>query len=500
MMRKLLFTAILVLNGSLAAYATGTSPAAPPSSSPDINNSSGADARATGGNSTAYGGQATANPVVNNTVAPQQNTNVQANPSASAGASAVGEGGNATSNAYGGEGGQGGSATGGNASLHGTVSGTNTLQGTVSGSVSGTNTSTNNNALKNTNTSTVSNANANENSVSNTLKQGDVHSSVSSTNVLKQGDITSTNTVTTKGGEGGSAKQGQHQDQSQGQSQTQSAQGGSVKNSGNAAQGQGQSQSTKVQSSGNAAQEQKNDLNNVGSPVITFQAAKPALPAAPIPQHFLQPPQIFQQRGAPANAHAVDFALQYLAQCPPSFTDTEVREMREKGDSRYTRIIFTPHSNYREFATGNIRPRARVAMVPEQVGQGKCVCLGLLQVEAFAGSASDVTIQSVIHDAGLFVRDELRGFGEIRLIVIPAHSISVNMGMDAHGNGIGAAPGLSGMLNSILATFGLNASINNGRTFPAAQMGATFALVAAGDVPPNASALDVAAFHSALKK
>ena len=519
-MKKIIATlaALMSIAAPAISFATGTTP---PPQDLSINASAGANAEATGGNPTAYGGQATANPVVNNHVAPQQNMNVQANPTANAGAKAVGvgQGGNATSNAYGGEGGkaianptahggnatayggeggkggQGGSATGGNASLHGTVSGTNT--------------STNNNALKNTNTSTVSNANTNANSVSNTLKQGDVNSSVSSTNVLKQGDVTNTNTVTTKGGEGGSAKQDQRQDQSQGQGQSQSA---TVRDSGNAEQGQ--SQSTKVQNSGNAAQSQsvqgsgnskqeqqnKNDLNNVGSPVITFQAAKPALPAAPIPQHFLQPPTLFGQRGQPANAQAIDFALNYLSQCPPNFGNADVREVREKGSSRYTRVIYTPHSNYLEYARRDIRPRARVAMIPEQVEQGKCVCLGLLQVEAFASDASEVAIQSVINDAGLFVRDELRGFEEVRLILIPAHSISVNMGIRSHGNGIGAAPGLSGMLSSILGTLGFNASLNNGRTFPEAQVGATFALVAAGEVPDGAPALDISSFHNALRK
>src|SRR3989338_4031422 len=142
-MKKIIATlaALMSIAAPAISFATGTTP---PPQDLSINASAGASAEATGGNPTAYGGQATANPVVNNHVAQQQNMNVQANPTANAGAKAVGvgQGGNATSSAYGGEGGkggqggQGGSATGGNASLHGTVSGTNTR--------------TNNKALKNT--------------------------------------------------------------------------------------------------------------------------------------------------------------------------------------------------------------------------------------------------------------------------------------------------------------------------------------------------------------
>ncbi|GEM_PF-7048569 len=406
------------------------------------------------------------------------------------------------------------SATGGNASLqntgNATLNGSNTLNGNVQGSVTGTNSGVfNNNGSQktevgvqsnNTNLNQIGiNATGGNNTNSNTLNGGAQNQSIidnSKTinnvqggtttatgtanvkvgdqvlnNTVKQGDI---NNQITTGAVKTSAEQQQSQSQKQGQGQSQTATGGDAR--------------------------QSNTLSNVGSPILNISNPKPLPPAAPIPSVQTEAPALFFNKGEPANAAAVRFAIEFLKQCPPTFDETDVSEIRGDGASGKTRVIFTPHSNYATFKKPDLAPRVSVVMTPEQLpaGKFKCMCLGLLQVEAYTSDASDVAFQTIVNNAGIFARDKMRGYADVKLVLIPAYSVSVNMGADATARGFGLAPGFSGLLNTFLTTIGGNLSSNTGRTFPAAQIGATFAVVAGGDIPDGAASIDLGAFMDAL--
>lgn len=247
-------------------------------------------------------------------------------------------------------------------------------------------------------------------------------------------------------------------------------------------------------------QKQSNTLTNVGSPIITIEAQKVIPPAAQIPSVNTQAPTLFFNEGKPANATGARLAMEFLKQCPPTFDEVDVSEIRNDGTSGKTRAIFTPHSNYNAFKKADVAPRVRVVMTPEQLpaGKFKCTCLGLLQVEANTADAGEAGVATIVNDAGLFARDKMRGYADVRLVLIPAHAISINLGVDANAKGFGIAPGFSGLLNTVLGTIGANASNNTGRTFAAAQMGATFAVVAGGDIPDGAISIDLGAFMNAL--
>lgn len=473
---------------------------------------------------------ATASPVATGTA----NSNATASPIVSPTISPTITGGNSSAT--------GGNAAGGNASLqnvgnammNGTVSGTNTLNGNVTG----TNTnnirtdltnqvgvSSNNANLNNigVNATTGNNTNANnltggtqnqiDNSkTTNTLVGGTTNATGTANVMVGDQVLHNTTNVNASGGQGGAGGKG---GESNSFSNANSVSG--VNNSGNShstsgVTNSGNSQSTSgVSDSGNSSStsstsstaqggkvENVGNVSNTGNVVINNP--KPLPPAANIPYVLPQAPTLYFLEGKPANATALLLAKEYLTQCPPTFSEVDVSEIRADGASGATKAIFTPHANYAAFKKPDILPRIQVAITPNQLpaGEYKCTCLGLLQVEALSKEASDAGFQTIINDAGIFARNKMRGYGDIRLVLIPGHSVSVNFGAEGGASGYGIAPGFSGLLNSVLATIGANVSKNTGRTFPVAQIGATFAVVAGGDIPPGAASVDFGALLNAL--
>lgn len=381
---------------------------------------------------------------------------------------------------------------GGGASLHGTVSGSNTMNGNVNGTVNGTN---NVHATTGNNTNTLNGGSVIDNSKTTNNVHGGATTATGTANV-SVGDqvIHNTTTVNASGGQGGAGGKG-------GESSSTS----SVKDSGNSQStsnvnnsGNSDAQSSSTSTGGSVSH--TGNISGSGNSSVVINNPKPIPFPAPIPSVNAQAPTLFFNKGEPANATATRLAIEFLKQCPPTFDEADVSEIRGNGASNKTRAIFTPHSNYTAFKKSELAPRIRVVMTPEQLpaGKFKCTCLGLLQVEAYTSDASEVAIQTVINDAGIFARDKMRGYTDVKLVLIPAHAVSINMGADANASGFGVAPGFSGLLNTVLGTIGANASKNTGRTFPAAQIGATFAVVAGGDIPDGAVSIDLGAFMNAL--
>lgn len=499
MKNRLLSMAIaLAILGAPQAYATETL-ATPVSSS-----TSGADAAAqaaggtvnmapisvapvqtanpVSGSTSGADASASANPVVSPTISPVNNNTSGAN----AGANATLNGGNTTVSPTitGGN----SSATGGNASLqnsgnamlHGTVSGTNTLNGNVQGSVSGTNT-VGVNATTGNNTNNVKGGDQtlnNKTDVNNTVR-------------VDNGPITVAPVINSSGGQGGTSA-----------SESSSSSTSSVKDSGNSHStssvsnsGNSQSGSSSSSSSQGGSVSHVGNVSNAGNSSVVINNPKPLPPAPGIITPNSAAPTLFDQRGLPANAKGLDLAIRFMRACPSTYVKgTKLSEVREKGDSGRTSLIFTPHSNYAKYSNGKDVGESDVVEIPDnaKAGEFRYLCLGLIQSEALAKEASDVPIQTVIGDAVRFAGDNLSGFSKIHLVLIPKEALSVNMGVDAGGKGFGIAPGASGMISSLLATLSAGYSSNTGQTFPAAQLGGTFLVVAEGSFPESAAYIDFA--------
>lgn len=504
-----------------AANATGGAVyMAPISASPTITVSPINDVHATNGPiaNTATTGpvSATANPVATGTA----NSTATANPIVSPTISPTITGGNSSAT-----GGNAALTNAGNATLNGSVSGTNTLNGTVSG----TNTNNVRNDLTNhvgvtSNNANLNNVNATTGNNTNTLNGGSVVDNSKTTNTLVGGMTTATgtanvnvgdqmlhnvNNVSASGGQGGAGgKGGESSSISNANSLSK------VENSGNShstsgVTNSGNSQSISgVNNSGNSssnsstsstAQGGKVDnvgnVSNAGNSSVVINNPKPLPPAPGVVVPNASAPTLFEQHGLPANAKAVNLVLNFMRACPSTYVKgVELREVREKGSSGLTNLIFTPHSNYAKYGNKGDVHMSQVVEIPTnaKVGEHRYLCLGLIQSEALAKNASEVPPQTIVNDAVQFAGDELKGFNKINLVFIPKEALSVNMGLNAAGNGLGISPGASGMWGSVLATLVGGFTTNSGYTFPAAQLGGTFIVVAEGDFPDAAPHIDFA--------
>lgn len=266
------------------------------------------------------------------------------------------------------------------------------------------------------------------------------------------------------------------------------------------AQKQGQEQS--IRDSGNGTAEQTNELRNVGSPVITInqEAAKRVAPAPALPVVIPSAPQIIPTDGMPANAKSAGFIAAVEYQCPTVLDEYDVEEVRKATVSGTATALFVPHNNFKKFAKAGVRPRVAVASVPETLAAdvGKCLCLGILQVEANADDAAKTNLARVRLDAAKFART-LEGYPAIYLVTFPKDTVSVNKGVNADAKGLGAGTGATNIWSLLTGMLGLSANISNGRTFVEAQVGETFALVAGGAVPEGAVALDPAKLRDSLE-
>lgn len=219
----------------------------------------------------------------------------------------------------------------------------------------------------------------------------------------------------------------------------------------------------------------------VGNISMTVEAS---LPAANIPFVPSATPQLMG--GAlghgvtlPANALGVDMTLMYLKNCQPEFTgkdDTD--DIVKKGGSGMTTITFTPHSN---FSKGSQDPigKAIVAMPPNTTYADFYVCLGIIKTEAILKKAGLAQFGTIINDTGAFTAKYMKGgYKEVYLVTVPK-AIATNMGATSNGNGLGVAPGGTNVMggNTLLSLGGLF-SDSKGYTFPSAQLGTTFLVLA----------------------
>ncbi len=335
--------------------------------------------------------------------------------------------------------------------------------------VGGGNQSTTVNQGSVTNNNTVRTGDQN---LTNNVHQGDIKNNVTVT----QGPVTATGGAGGqggKGGEGGHAQQDQSQKQTQHQSQT--ATGGNVKDSGNSQQSQS------VSNTGN--------VSNAGNSSVIITEARQVAPAQ-LAGPMANAPGLFTNSGTgPANAN-VRIALAYAEQCADTFGSIDANPIKKRGFSGDTTIIFTPHGNYPAFQEKGLKPRASIVTTPTT--DGKCMCLGILQVEARPGSAGDVNLPILQSDAGKFVVNNLKGYSDIKMMFIPrvGGSLSINMGVNGSAIGAGVGAGGSGFLKDVLAFLGLSASMQDGNTFPVAQLGGVYVLLSGGNIPEGAVVLD----------
>ncbi|MEK7152112.1 MAG: hypothetical protein AAB773_01650 [Patescibacteria group bacterium] len=210
-----------------------------------------------------------------------------------------------------------------------------------------------------------------------------------------------------------------------------------------------------------------------------------SLPAANLPFVPSVAPQLMGGAGAthgstlPANALGIDMTLTYLKNCQPEFTgkdDTD--DIVKKGGSGMTTITFTPHSN---FSKGSQDPigKAIVAMPPNTTYADFYVCLGIIKTEAVLKKAGLAQFGTIINDTGAFAAKHLKGgYKEVYLVTVPK-VIATNMGATSNGNGLGIAPGGTNVMggNTLLSLGGLF-SDSKGYTFPSAQLGTTFLVLA----------------------
>jgi hypothetical protein len=223
--------------------------------------------------------------------------------------------------------------------------------------------------------------------------------------------------------------------------------------------------------------------NIIGNSQVNVKTPKLLPPAPGVLNPSATAPTLFDGTGLPANAKGIDIAISFMRACPATYTKgQQLDEIREKGNSRRTNLIFTPHSNYVRYGNHRGVREAVIIEVSENTDlgsiQGQLLCLGILQSEALAKKAEEVPIQTVMGDALQFGGDELVGFDKVVLVYIPNSSLSINMGVNADAKGFGLSPGLSGMLGQVLGTAVGGFSSSSGNTFPVAQLGGTFLVFA----------------------
>lgn len=495
--------------GSEANATGGAVYMAPISASPTITVSPLNDVSATNGpianTATTGPSTATANPVATGTA----NSTATASPIVSPIISPTINGGNSSAT--------GGSASlqnAGNATLNGAVSGTNTLNGNVTG--------TNTNNVRNdlTNQVGVSSNNANLNNIgvnattgnntnANTLTGGTQNQIDNSktTNTLVGGTTNATGTanattgnqvlhnitnVNASGGTGG--KGGESSAVSNANSISK------VENSGNShstssVTNSGNSQSGSSSSSTGGSVDHVGNVSNAGNSSVVINNPKLLPPAPGVVVPNASAPTLFDQHGLPANVKGMDLVLRFMRACPSTYVKgVSLREVREKGESDFTNLIFTPHSNYAKYGNKGDVQMSQVVEIPTnaKVGEHRYLCLGLIQSEAIAKNAGEVPIQTIVGDAVRFTGDTLKGFNTINLVLIPKEALSWNMGLSADGKGFGFSPGASGMIGALLGTLSGGFTTNSGNTFPVAQLGGTFIVVAEGDFPDAAPHIDFA--------
>lgn len=219
----------------------------------------------------------------------------------------------------------------------------------------------------------------------------------------------------------------------------------------------------------------------VTTSVGTFvEAPKIAAQAPGIPESAGTTPQIFWDRPTlPANVLGINMTIEYLKACKPRYkAGVDTRDIVEKGASGLTRITFTPHANHVERKSDMPVKEVSIAMPPDSSYSDRYVCLGTIKTEALMKEASASQLDTLYNDAGRFAADTVKGgYDEVYLITVP-NVIAVNLGVSNKGGGYGIAPALSDLAGDTFRGLGAALSGNKGDTFPAAQLGTTFLVLA----------------------
>jgi hypothetical protein len=210
------------------------------------------------------------------------------------------------------------------------------------------------------------------------------------------------------------------------------------------------------------------------------EAPRIAAQAPGIPESGGTNPQIFWDKPTmPANVLGINMTIAYLKVCKPKYkAGVDTRDIVEKGASGLTRIIFTPHANYVEQKSDAPVKEVSIAMPPDSSYSDRYVCLGTIKTEALMKEASTSQLDTLYNDAGRFAAEKIKGgYDEVYLITVPS-VIAVNLGVSNKGGGYGIAPALSDLAGDTFRGLGAALSGNKGDTFPAAQLGTTFLVLA----------------------
>jgi len=190
-------------------------------------------------------------------------------------------------------------------------------------------------------------------------------------------------------------------------------------------------------------------------------------------------PQIFSSPTVPSSAKGIPLTLAYFNECAPDMSGYVPDEIRGRGASRNTDVVFLPHRNLRDMATeGEVVGQVEV-MFPEEAN--KVNCLGIINVSARKKRADRVQFFGLVNDGQLFLKENVSGFSDVSMLCAK-NAIGANIGMDSKGIGGAISPGLSdpsgsGTLTTLLGGLSGQAA----RTFPNAQLGLTCLVVSTDD-------------------
>ena len=239
---------------------------------------------------------------------------------------------------------------------------------------------------------------------------------------------------------------------------------------------------TNTNSNSNTNTNDNRSSSTVGNISMTVERALPAanLPFVPsaVPQ-LSSGGTVGQGTTLPANALGVNMTLTYLKNCQPEFTgNDDMDDIVKKGGSGMTTVTFTPHSNFSKGSKESIG-KAIVAMPPNTTYADFYVCLGIIKTEAIPKKAGLAQLGTIINDTGAFAAKYLKGgYKEVYLVTVPK-AIATNMGATSNGSGLGVAPGGTNVMggNTLLSLGGVF-NDSSGYTFPSAQIGVTFLVLA----------------------
>lgn len=184
-------------------------------------------------------------------------------------------------------------------------------------------------------------------------------------------------------------------------------------------------------------------------------------------------PTLFQQNGFPASADGIAVTRFFYSLVPDIYVkDNEVISWKID-NTRYTfvpvGVNYTKNRDFKNNRTEDIRTIDVTALDP--VPQGKCFLypIGLIQGEALAKYANEVTAASLLSGLNSFAALKLKGHSNYRLLYYPAH-LGANIGVVSSGKGFSFSPGASGVLQSTVAGGLFGIGNNSGHSYTEAML------------------------------